>query len=157
MSKYVLSFILIAFISSGIYSQTDARQHEQWRKEMNDAKCEYIAKELDLSREQKEKFLPLYNAMSSEIDKINHGLRQMRKNITKRKDVSDIEYEKAAEAMFEAKGKENRIEMEYFDKYKEILSKKQLFQLKHVEFKWLRQIMKHRKGHHHKRPEKAAN
>lgn len=150
MGRYILTFLLLAVLSVGADAQSaasnKAEQHEQWRKEMDEAKRDYLIHELDLTREQKEKFFPVYNAMNAEIGKLNRDLHKMRRNLSKRTDVSDIEYEKAAEAMFEAKGKENAIEMKYFEQFKSILTKKQLFMLKNVEFKWLRQIMKHRKA-----------
>ena len=46
--------------------------------------------------------------------------------------------------MTEFKSKEAAIELRYFNQFKTYLSKKQLFQLKIAENKWMRELMKQR-------------
>ena len=75
--------------------------------------------------------------------KVNREARAMEKKITKSSEkVSDLEYEKAAEAMYEVKGKEAAIEKQYFTKFKTVLTPKQLFELKQAERRFTDKLMK---------------
>lgn len=112
-------------------------------KEMQQYKNDFIAKKLTLTEEQKAKFMPLYNSMDEEIRKAQEETEKLYRHTVKREGkATDLEYEKAAEAMYELKGRENEIEMKYFKDYKQILSPKQLFQLKDAERDFTRELMK---------------
>ncbi len=151
--NFILSFIfiLIAQLSTiSAQNKPSKQDREKWFQEMREYKHSFLTKELDLSEEQQKKFFPLYDAMEKETFKLNRETRHMAKNLKKSEnDISDIEYEKAAEALFELKSKEGQIEMNYFNKFKDVLTKKQLFQLKGAERKFTNKIMKHhnRKKH----------
>lgn len=131
----------------------DDSERQKWFKEMRDYKHNFLAKELDLSREQQRKFFPLYDEMEDQAARLNHETRLLEEKVAKSEtDVTDIEYEKATEALFEQKCKEGEIEKAFMKKFQPILSKKQLFQLKGAERKFTRDIMKHhrrlRSAHH---------
>lgn len=83
--------------------------------------------------------------MEKEIYQINKDTREMERKISNAKDVSELEYEKTAEAMLEVKTKEAKIESEYFQKFTSILSKKQLFLLKRAETKFSKNMLQHHK------------
>lgn len=125
------------------------RERTTWIKEMQMVKTDYIAKKLDLSDEQKAKFIPLYNAMDAEIRKAQQDQRTLCTQVNdKDGKASDLEYTKAAEAAYELKGVENAIEMRYFKEFKTILTPKQLFKLRDAEQSFTRKLMKeHRKVH----------
>ncbi|MDE6490348.1 MAG: hypothetical protein K2L49_04230, partial [Muribaculaceae bacterium] len=92
-----------------------------------------------------DKFFPLYDRMESEKHAIDKQTRQLERDINAKGDnASDLEYEKAAEAAYELDGKKNAVEMRYFNEYKSILTKKQLFKLKCAERKFTHNIMLHR-------------
>lgn len=123
------------------------RDRKQWFSEMRRFKADFIAKELDLNEEQKAKFVPLYEEMDAKTQQIGEEARQMERNVAKKGEkVTDTEYEKAAEALYEAKGKEAVVDMEYFNKFKTILTKKQLFMLKGAERKFTKQLMDRQRG-----------
>lgn len=106
-------------------------------------KNEYIARKLELSDEQKTKFLPLYNRMDEEMRQVAEQAMKMERSVRKKgPQATDLEYEKAAEAQFELKGKENRIEMKYFNDFKTMLTPRQLFKLKKAERDFSRELMK---------------
>lgn len=149
----ILMILFTAFVSTDIASaqsaEPSAQERKQWFKEMRQVKNEYIAKQLQLTNEQKQKFIPLYDAMDAETARIGQETRQLEKTICdKGKNASDIEYEKAAEALYELKGKESEIEMKYFQKFKTVLTKKQLFELKRAERRFSRELMKQQHSKH---------
>ena len=119
------------------------RDRESWMKEIQQYKNDFIAKKLELTDEQRAKFLPLYNSMDKEIRKVQEESEQLsRQTMGKEDKATDLEYEKAAEAMYELKGRENAIEMKYFEEYKTILTPQQLFKLKDAEKDFTRELMK---------------
>ena len=91
--------------------------------------------------------------MDAEIGRLNHEMRQLERNIRKNGEkVTDTEYEKAAEAQFEIRTKEAAIERSYFPKFKQILTPRQLYELKNAERDFNRNLMdKHRRGPHGKK------
>lgn len=84
--------------------------------------------------------------MDKDVRKVQKETEDLyRQTLKKDEKVSDIEYEKAAEAIYELKGRENQIEMKYFKDFKEILTPCQLFKLKDAERDFIRELMKHRR------------
>lgn len=147
MKKFaiVITFILAAILlPGGAHAQRNSdRNRESWMKEIQQYKNDFIAKKLELTDEQRAKFLPLYNSMDEEIRKTQEEAEQLsRQTMSKEDKASDLEYEKAAEAMYELKGRENAIEMKYFNEYKTILTPRQLFKLKDAEKDFTRELMK---------------
>lgn len=125
----------------------------QWMSEMRQYKRNYFVKELDLTREQQNKFFPLYEEMEDQTFKIDDDARKMERRLEEAPDATDVEYEKAAEALYDARVSTAQIEKEYMGKFKEILSRKQLFKLKGVERRFARDMMKQ---HHRLRSAQKA-
>lgn len=140
----LIAFIFALLIPMMSHAQRPSgRERESWMKEMQQFKNDYIAKKLNLTDEQRAKFLPLYNSMDEEIRKVQEETEQLtRQTVAKDGKATDLEYEKAAEAVYELKGRENDIEMKYFNEYKAILSPEQLFKLKDAEKDFTRELMK---------------
>lgn len=154
MRKSLLFFtIVIAFLVVPFNVSAQGKgDRSAWMKEMQQFKNDYISRKLELTDEQKSKFLPLYKAMDDEVRAIQEETRSLEKQTLDKGDkVSDLEYEKAAEALYELKGRENVIEMKYFDQFKTILTPKQMFKLKSAERDFTRELMNQRRRHNHKK------
>lgn len=137
-------FSTLSYVSeiSAHPQEPTARQREQWFTEMRRYKADFIAKELELTEDQKEKFVPLYEEMDERMAKVGEEARKMEKSVNKKGEkATNEDYEKAAELLYNSKSREAAIEMEYYDKFKLILTKKQLFNLKGAERKFTRQLM----------------
>lgn len=122
--------------------QKNSSERAQWMSEMRQYKRNYFVKELDLTREQQNKFFPLYEEMEDKTMKIDNEARTMERRISESADATDTEYEKGAEALYDARLQTAQTEKEYMEKFKTILSKKQLFKLKGVERQFARDMMK---------------
>ena len=126
---------------------------KEWFKQLRCYKHDFLTKELSLTKEQQEKFFPLYDEMENQIHKAQHEAMMMEHNINKSTtSVSDLEYEKATEAMVEVKSKEASIEGQYLPKFREVLSAKQLFKLKQAERKFTQELMKQHNRMREKQP-----
>ncbi len=135
-------FIIILSFSLTTLAQNDNSDRQKWFTEMRNYKHKFLTKELDLSKEQQTEFFKLYDSMEDETNKINHEIREQEHKIHENaSSTTDKEYEAAAKKIFELKIKEGEIELRYFDKFKEVLTSKQLFLLKNAERKFTRRIM----------------
>ncbi|MCM1071098.1 MAG: hypothetical protein NC210_03160 [[Clostridium] fimetarium] len=142
MKKLILIAIMVmaAVAPSALAQGKNARQ--QWMSEMRQYKRAYLAKELDLTKEQQNKFFPLYEAMEDECARLDEDTRLMERRIADASDATDLEYEKAADTMYDTKVRQAEIEKEYAAKFKEVLSAKQYFNLKDADRKFARDMMR---------------
>lgn len=157
--------ISIIFLIATIFAQLSTieaqkkpskEERQQWFKEMREYKHNFLIKELALEEDQQEAFFKVYDAMEDETFKLHHGTRKLQRELSKKDaDVTDIEYEKAAEALFELKYKEAQIELKYFEQFKNVLTKKQLFLLKKAEDKYTRHLMRQHDKHKKEKGKKA--
>lgn len=115
---------------------------QRWLSELRTYKHDYLVKELDLTKDQQREFFPLYDKMEDEVERISSETRALEAKADN-KDASDLEIENAARTVFEQKRAEGQIEMTYFEKFKEILSPRQLLRLKNAERKFTQQLVKH--------------
>ncbi len=112
----------------------------QWTQEMLDYKHDFIAEQTEMTQAQREKFMPLYEAMEKEVFAAHRTAREQAKKVSSSK-ATEQDYATAARAMSQVKVKEGEIEGRYFEKFSKILSKKQMFQLKQAEMKFSRQML----------------
>ncbi|MDE5837595.1 MAG: Spy/CpxP family protein refolding chaperone [Paramuribaculum sp.] len=145
--KIRLFFFLSLVITSMCASAHPQNKHQhgdraEWFKEMSRYKAEFIASELNLSNEQKQSFLQLYQDMENSSSKLARETRKLEKEVKKKGDsATDAELEKAAEARASLKSKQGAIEKEYFQKFKKILTSEQLFKLGDAEKEFARKLM----------------
>lgn len=148
----ILTLIAIA-LPVVAQKQADDAEREQWFKEVREYKHQFLAKELQLNKEQQKKFFTLYDEMEDENTRIaNEAKREEEAVVAKGEKATDADYERATELLYDQKAKEGEVEKTYMKKFQNVLSKKQLFQLKGAERKFTRDLMKH---HRRLRQDKA--
>lgn len=156
MKQLLLLFTLLAAALGCAAQGVVPPERAAWMKEMQQYKNDYLAKQLNLTADQRERFMPLYNAMDDQIRALMDETRAMEKQVEDNgAKATELEYEKAAEALYESKGRENEIEMRYFKQFRQILSSKQLFKLRSAEREFTRQLMKHHRNGKQKEAAKA--
>ncbi len=139
---------LLLLIAATALTATARPQREanfnEWAKGMREYKHKFLAKELELTRDQQRKFFVLYDQMEDEMEALNADTRAIEDEVTdKADDATDDDYERAAERLFNIRTREGAIDLKYYDKFKEILTKRQLFQLKGAERKFTREMVKY--------------
>lgn len=147
--RYIfLTLILCIAIAPAVSAQPrpDDKKpdRQEWFRQMRQFKHKFLVKELSLTKQQQDEFLPLYDAMQQEIEKVQQQVRQAERKINRAKDsaVSDADYLQAARVATEAKAREGAVEEMYFDKFSKVLSPKQMFELHFAERKFTRELMK---------------
>ena len=159
--KKILLILLFAAAALGASAQAEGgdrgRDRQQWFNDMREYKHDFLAQKLDLSREQQNKFFPLYDKMDDELGKINGETRSLERKIREAAEgtTTDLEYDMAIDALYDQKAKEAEIEKSYLDSFKEILTKQQLFKLKSVERQFMMNMM--RRHHEIRNGRKSPN
>ena len=97
----VLTAIALALPVEAKQKRSSSRPGQtEWMKGVREYKYDMLIQEMELTKEQQEQFLPLYQKMEDEIMRSNKEVRDLEAKITNSKDeVSDLEYGLAAEAM----------------------------------------------------------
>ena len=85
---------------------------------------------LTSAKNSSKKFFPLYEEMEDETTRMEDETRAMERRVAEAPDATDLEYEKATEALFDMKVKQAALEKGYMEKFRDILSPRQLFELK---------------------------
>lgn len=138
----IICLSLLSCLASFADERPTKRERDSWMQEMLDYKVDYIAKDLGLNEEEKAKFAGVYTSMEKELRTVQKETQKLEKDVRKKGDkATKLEMEKAAEAQFELRGKENQIELKYFPKLKAVLSPAQLLKLKESERKFMRHVM----------------
>lgn len=138
--------MFVAFMPMAMSAQTTPLKEgdrTRWLSEIREYKHEFLAKDLALTKEQQRDFFPLYDRMEDEVERVNSETRALEAKVNDDKDASDTEIESASRTIFEQKSAEGQIELTYFDKFKEILSPRQLLRLKNAERKFTQNLVKH--------------
>lgn len=139
-------FVIAASSLSAIYaqpSQPDDSDRQKWMTEMRNFKHDFLAKDLDLTKDQQQEFFAAYDQMEDRINRLNADTRELEQRVLADDDASDVELDAAARAVYQLKNEESKIELEYFDQFKKILQPKQLIRLKNAERKFTQQLMIH--------------
>lgn len=137
----IAAMLLLSLNTARAKDNNTNANRSQWTQEMLDYKHDFIAEQTEMTQAQRDKFMPLYEAMEKEVFAVHRTAREQAKKISGTAKASDQDYANAAKAMSQVKVKEGEIEGRYFDKFSKILSKKQMFQLKQAEMKFSRQML----------------
>ena len=95
----ILVIAAMSAISSPSLHAQGKIDREQWMNEIQQYKRGYIAKELGLTKEQQDKFFPLYEEMEQQTHRIDEESRIMENRVSEAEDATALEYEKATEAL----------------------------------------------------------
>ena len=145
-SSFISFLVAVILLPAAMSAQSTAAQRAKWMEQIRKTKFEFFTKELSLTKDQQNQFLPLYEEMEQTIYKANNEVEQLQKKTAANTRATDTEYEAAATAAAKSTLRQGEIELEYFNKFSKILSKKQLFQLKQAENKFTKYLLKQRRS-----------
>lgn len=149
MKSRLLPLLLIALmaISARSFAMMPAQADlDTYRAKVKQFKRQIITRELDLSRETANKFFPLYDKMDEELERVGRDTHTLEARTINNANASNIDCETTARALFEQKKTEGEIELRYFEKFRTILSPRQLLKLKSAEREFRRQVIQYFKG-----------
>ncbi|MDE7376628.1 MAG: hypothetical protein K2N16_07250 [Muribaculaceae bacterium] len=151
MKKTILTLIIILCAAAAATAQRQPRgevtpeQRTEWMQQYRDFKHKYLIRMLHLTDEQQGPFFAAYDQMDDELAAISQQTREIeQKYLAEDADFADEEYTEAARQLFMLKGKESKIEIDCFERIKDVLTPRQLVQLKSVERDFTKRLQKQR-------------
>lgn len=145
----ILIFTLsLATVSTAVAqdAKQDSQQarKEKWEKFRQD-KHAFLVKTMELTPQQAEKFLPLYDEMTTKKFALVRDLHKEARELMKAENVTDEQYKSAADRAAAVAEKEVAIEKEYYARFCEILTPRQQFLYHRCEPMFQREISKKHK------------
>ena len=138
-------------LSTSALAQKDKGDQKRFDKEAFDAKRNaFITAEIGLTPEEAAEFIPMTDELRKKKFEAGRESRKLSKEINqKRKNgeiPTDAEYEAAVSKSLEAEIEEARLEKEYYEKFKRILSAEKIYKYRKAEAKFLQNFYKGRDG-----------
>lgn len=141
----ISAIALLSLAASAQAPEPSEAERSRIYAELKPYRHEFLAKELHLTKEQARDFMPLYDKMEDELQRISDETRDIEKRVRETKNCSNTEIEAASRAIFEEKEKAGKVELEYYEQFRTVLSPEQLFNLKQAERKFNQSLLRHHK------------
>ncbi|GAB6012859.1 hypothetical protein [Viscerimonas tarda] len=150
MKTKIISLLLFLVIGiSGTYGQENKRFNlEEFKKN----RIEFLKKELKLTNDEAKTFFPLSDELMRKKYELNKSLMEKNRNLKNKTNITDAEYEEIVREMLEVRIKEAKLEKEYYEKFKIVLSPEKIYKYQMAELKHARNMLNNRE-----RPERAIN
>lgn len=146
---FIITFVSFVFLFPGTLSAHEKQQGRQFdKKAFMEKRNAFLIAEIGLTSEEAAKFIPVYNEFQGKKFDAGQKCREFSREIRKSKSATSADYTRVVDECVEVKLKEAKIEKEYYDKFKKILSPEKLYKLTSAEYRFAREFMKgsgHRK------------
>ena len=135
--RYIVILVASLFCIPAFAQKKDKHSEAEFRTK----KQAYMAKKAGLTKEESEKFFPLYFEFLSKKKEINKHAWNIAKQ-GKAPGTTNEEYEEIIDNFFADQEAIVKLEREYIYKYREVLSDKKIYMIYWAEFKFNRNMMK---------------
>lgn len=134
--------ILLIVISISISMQAQDKKKTGFSKEEFRARQEaFLTEKAELTKEEAAKFFPIYFELQDRKKAVNdEGWKQVRKG--KDPKTTEAEYAEIVDNIVKARIQSDKLDLEYLQKFKKILSAKKIYKLQRAEMKFHRNILK---------------
>ncbi len=145
----IINLLLVVVLSSSLaFSQGHKeKMSPEAREKLESQKISYITQQVDITPEQAQVFWPLYNELTKKKRAFHHEFRQL---LDKLKDeaenLPEEELVKISDRTADLKVERAKMEREYYYKFKEVLSTKQLLNLNLAEKQFQNMLFRRIKG-----------
>lgn len=140
MKNVILGLVFILFLSSNLSAQ---RGDGPPREKVEAFKVGYLTKRLDLSSDEAQRFWPVYNKYSDELEKNRLGMRNiLGDNFVKLDNLTPAEADKALLDMHTLRLQEVEILKQYTAEFKKVLPAQKVVKLFVAEHEFKRELLK---------------
>lgn len=149
--KRILFLLITAFLFTLPYSMEAQKGKEGQRKFNKEAfiakRNAYIVEKAKLSKDEADKFLPLFNELQDKKFEAGLECRRQQRMVRNKNKASEKEFEGLIYCHIDARKKEADLEREYTGKFLKILSAEKVFRCQQAEMHYAREFMRggHRK------------
>ena len=137
ISRYIIILVACLFCMPTFAQKKDKYTESEFRAK----KQAYITQKAELTPAESEKFFPLYFEFQNKKKEINKHAWNIAKQ-GKASETTDLEYEEIIDNFFDDQEAIVKLEREYINKYRKILSDKQIYRVYWAEFKFNRNMIK---------------
>ncbi|MCD7936931.1 MAG: hypothetical protein LUG98_08735 [Tannerellaceae bacterium] len=143
---FFITFVaVLSLFSTTLYAQErdNGRSNGRFDRETFLVKrSAFITAELGLTPEEAAAFMPLCEELQKKKFEAGLQCRKLHREIRGKETTTDAEYTKAIDECLGVGITEAQLELEYYEKFKKILSPEKLYKYKHAELKFARDFMK---------------
>lgn len=136
MKKTILLFFMMVTVSLGAVAQNKGCDREAKEKEFKEFKIKFLADQLNLKGDVRQKFNAVYGEYENERRVLFKKKKEIEKSIKNGKKVTEAEYDRANKELNDIKTQSAALEKTYDEKFSKFLSKEQIFNLKKSEEKF---------------------
>ena len=137
----ILLSVSVILLASSIKVSAQFGNKSDWKESMESEKIAFLAMEIGLTPDEAQKFWPIYNQVSEELDKAMHetfaSYMELEKALNENK--ADKEISKCLDKYLDALEKQNEIRDDSVEKYRKILTDKKVAKIFVAEEKFRRQ------------------
>ncbi len=137
----VLLSATVILLASSIKVSAQFSNKGDWKERMQSEKIAFLTMEIGLTPDEAQKFWPIYNMVSEEMDKAMHEVFSSYMELEKalNEEKSDKEVSKCLERYLDSLEKQNDIRDDSVEKYRKILTDKKVAKIFVAEEKFRRQ------------------
>ncbi len=145
----IISLLLIITLSSSLAFTQGHREDmsPEMRTKFETQKISYISQQVDVTPEQAQAFWPLYNEHQKKKDILRDEFKQMYHRLKNDfKNLSEKEMEQIGDRFADLKVDKAKLDREYHNKFKEILSAKQILKFHMADKRYHGMLIRRLKG-----------
>lgn len=102
---------------------------------------EYITESAQLTEAEAERFFPVYFELQDKKKELNAKTRELNRR-DHEEDLSEADYHQLLDEMYATRQQSERLEQEYYERFKKILSYKKIFLVQRAEMRFHMDIVK---------------
>ncbi|MFO7999712.1 MAG: hypothetical protein R6U46_00605 [Marinilabilia sp.] len=145
MKKHTVIFLLV-FLSGltvDVFAQHDDEGKKNRIERLKSQKVAFLTEKIDLTSSEAQEFWPIYNEFSDKMESLHHNMKNNIKDLHKSLDsLSSSEKEAAIDRHVEYDLEKARLEKEYHQKFKEVLSIDKVIKLYEAEHEFKKKMLK---------------
>lgn len=140
---FIITFVAISFVFSLPMSAQRNQQGRQFdRKEFLEKRNTFLTEEIGLTSDEAAKFIPLYNECQRKKFEVGQRCRKLSREMREKKDATPADYTDTVDECVGVKLKEAQMDVEYYEKFKKILSPEKLYKLTNAEYRFAREFIR---------------
>ena len=143
---FILIMVAVTSIFLTVMAQDDKGKFD--REAFMAKRNAYITASAGLTADEAAAFIPIENEMQRKKFEIGRDCRKLARRSRSKEGLTEEEQQKLVDCTTETRLKEAKLEKEYHEKFKRILSVEKLYKYQEAEARFMREFMQER-GHAH--------
>lgn len=154
MKKWIILLLIVLSFTPLARAMDGCNQHLS-RDEFRAKQKAFIMDRAELTKEEAAKFFPIYFELQDKKKELSDKVWELLRK-GKSSDLTDAQYNDILVRVYDSRIASDKLEKAYYERFKKILSSKQLFMVQKAEMRFHRELLKgvNRKGNEGSREKK---